>query len=61
VHALVTNYRDLSRVEAGQLTLTKERLDLNDLLLRSVRQYEAEARRRQLRLDVDLQLPLPPV
>ncbi len=59
VHALVANYLDLSRIEAGQLTLTKEQVDLNGLLLRTVRQYEAEAQRRRLTLAVDLQPTLP--
>jgi len=59
VHSLVTNYLDLTRIEAGQLILAKRPLRLNDLLLRVGRQYEAEARRRRIRLEYQLQLDLP--
>ena len=59
VHSLVTNYLDLTRVEAGQLILAKHPLQLNDLLLRVGRQYETEARRRRIHLEYQLQLDLP--
>jgi PAS domain S-box-containing protein len=55
IHSLVTNYLDLSRIEAGQLTLAKQPLDLNELLLQVQQQYETEARRRFLTLDLQLQ------
>ncbi|HEV8714040.1 MAG TPA: PAS domain S-box protein [Candidatus Binatia bacterium] len=59
VHSLVTNYLDLTRIEAGQLVQAKRPLQLNDLLLHVGRQYEAEARRRHIRLECQLQLDLP--
>ncbi len=59
VHALVTNYLELSKIEAGQLTLVPESLAINDILGRVGRQYESEARRRQLTLRLRLQDGLP--
>jgi two-component system, OmpR family, phosphate regulon sensor histidine kinase PhoR len=59
VHALVTNYLELSKIEAGQLTLVPESLAINDILGRVGRQYESEARRRQLTLQLRLQDGLP--
>jgi PAS domain S-box-containing protein len=59
VLALVSNYLDFSRIEAGQLILTKKPLALQDLLLRLQSRYEAEARRRQISLDLQIQPDLP--
>ncbi|HKA56838.1 MAG TPA: PAS domain S-box protein [Candidatus Binatia bacterium] len=59
IYSLVTNYLDLTRIEAGQLILAKRPLQLDDLLLRVRRQYETEARRRRIRLECQLQLDLP--
>jgi signal transduction histidine kinase len=61
VHALVTDYLDLSRMEAGSVTLAKKPLAINDILLRVARQYETEAKCRRLSLEVCLQEGLPPV
>jgi signal transduction histidine kinase len=61
VHSLVTNYLDFSRSEAGYLTLTKQLLDLNALLLQVGQRYEVEARRRHITLDLQPQPGLPPV
>src|SRR5262249_43626068 len=59
VHSLVTNYLDLSKIEAGQLSLAKRSLVINDILRRVGRQYESESRRRHLTLQVHLQEGLP--
>ena len=47
---LVTNYLDLSKIEAGQMSLTKTTLALDELLGEVVRQYGLEARRRGIAL-----------
>jgi PAS domain S-box-containing protein len=59
VHSLVTNYLELSKIEAGQLTLVKESLAINDILRRVGKHYESEVRRRHLTLQVRLQEGLP--
>jgi two-component system sensor histidine kinase ResE len=59
VCSLVSNYLDYSKIEAGRLTLAKQRLDLNDILRRVVRQYETEAQRQGLTLAVHLSESLP--
>lgn len=61
VHSLVTNYLDLSRIEAGHLDLAKKPMALNDVLRQVKRQYEAEARRRHLNLEMSLQEELPSI
>ena len=43
VHSLVTNYLDLSMIEAGHVSLSKRTLDLNALLRKVGQQYDAEA------------------
>src|SRR5262249_17894640 len=58
-HWLVTNYLELSKIEAGQLLLVQDPLAINDILQRVGRQYESEARRRQLTLQLRLQDSLP--
>ena len=55
VLSLVNNYLNLSKIEAGHLTLVKTHLGLNDLLSRVGQQYEAEARRQQITLEFRLQ------
>jgi signal transduction histidine kinase len=59
VHSLVTNYLDLSKIEAGQLTLTKQTVAINDILSRVGWQYESESRRQRLTLELHLQQGLP--
>jgi len=61
VHSLITNYLDLSQVEAGHLTLAKKPLAINEILHRVGQQYEAEAQRRDLTLEFHLQQKLPAV
>lgn len=53
VYALVTNYLDFSRLEAGQLSLLREPVQLDALVLRLLRQYETDIQRRQLHLTVE--------
>lgn len=50
VHALVANYLDLSRTEAGQLTLQTQPLLLNELLDQVTRRYRGEAQRQKIKL-----------
>jgi PAS domain S-box-containing protein len=59
VHALVTNYLDFSRIEARQLALAKELLQLNEILCQVEQQYKSEAQCRHLALEVSLQKELP--
>jgi signal transduction histidine kinase len=59
IHALVTNYLDLSQIEAGQLKLTLKPIPLNPLLERIRQQYEPEARRQHIVLRCRLQKGLP--
>lgn len=61
VHSLVTNYLDLSRIEAGRVSLSKREVDVNTLLRQVGQQYDAEAHLRQLQLDFVLQDGLPPI
>jgi PAS domain S-box-containing protein len=61
LHALVTNYLDLSQIEAGQLTLTQRPVAINSLLRQVEQQYEIEARRRRIRVRLRLQDDLSPV
>ena len=59
VHSLLTNYLDVTQIEAGRLTLAKRPLYLNDLLRRIGQQYEAEASRRKITFKLRLQNNLP--
>jgi signal transduction histidine kinase len=59
IHALVTNYLDLSQIEAGQLKLSPRPIPLNPLLDRIRQQYEPEARRQHILLRGRLQKGLP--
>jgi PAS domain S-box-containing protein len=54
VNSLVTNYLHLSRIESGQLILTKAPIDLPDLLFRVSKQYDALARQRHVTIALDL-------
>lgn len=53
VYALVTNYLDFSRLKAGQLSLLREPVQLDALVLRLVRQYETDTQRRRLNIKVE--------
>jgi PAS domain S-box-containing protein len=59
LHALVTNYLDLSRIEADTLVLTQEPLSLNEVLRRVGDQYISEAERRGIHVSFALQEQLP--
>jgi signal transduction histidine kinase len=52
LHGLVTNYLDLSQIEAGTLQVVKEPVVLTDLLRRVGEQYAPEAQRHGLTLHV---------
>lgn len=51
LESLVSNYLDVSRIEAGQLQLSKQRLDLSRTLNRIVGRYQCEAEPRAIRLE----------
>jgi PAS domain S-box-containing protein len=53
--SLITNYLDQSRIEAGRLLLAKDRVALDELLIRVVRQYEAVAARRDIKMSLQLE------
>ncbi len=59
VHALVSNYLDLTRVETQQLIMMKQPLALNEVLRRVGQLYEAEARRRYVTVEWQLHPALP--
>jgi two-component system sensor histidine kinase/response regulator len=59
VHSLVTNYLDLSMIEAGHITLSKRVIDLNALLRKIGQQYETEAHLRHTHFDFALRPGLP--
>jgi signal transduction histidine kinase len=48
IHALVTNYLDLSQIEAGRMRLSLRPVLINSLLERIRQQYEPETRRQQI-------------
>ena len=59
IDSLITNYLDLSRIEAGQLPLAMMPLTINHILRRVGLRYKAEARYRRISLEVHLQQELP--
>jgi PAS domain S-box-containing protein len=59
--ALVNNYLDLSRIEAGCLSIDLQPLQLNSVLLRVHEQYEGAARRKDVTLALELTDDLPEV
>ena len=61
VQSLVTNYLQLSQIEAGQLTLRKEPLAINDLLYQVVQPYLGEAQLCHIALEFQLEAGLPAV
>ena len=50
-HLLVANYLDLSRIEAGLLSLTMQPLRLGELLAQIGARYAADAQRKQITLE----------
>lgn len=59
VHSLVTNYLDLSKIEAGHWEFPTQAVNVNAILHKVGQQYEAEARVRRLSLCVEQQESLP--
>lgn len=53
IDSLVTNYLELSRIEAGSLALIRMPLDIDRILQRVRQQYEMEARRRRIHLEIE--------
>jgi PAS domain S-box-containing protein len=61
INALIGNYLDLAKVEAGQLVLHKTTQSVGDLLLRVVKQHGGVARRCRLALSVQIAPDIPAV
>jgi two-component system sensor histidine kinase ResE len=59
IDSLITNYLDLSRIEAGYLPLAMMPLALNNILRRVGLRYKAEARYRRISLNLHLRQELP--
>ena len=53
IDALVTNYLDFSRIEAGHLTLVKRPVSLPDIVRRVGLQYETAARRKGIKFKIE--------
>jgi signal transduction histidine kinase len=60
-HLLVANYLDLSRIEAGLLSMTWQSVHLDKLLRQVGSRYITEVQRKQIRLEYRLQQRLPPI
>jgi PAS domain S-box-containing protein len=61
INSLVTNYLDLSRIEAGTLPFSKAPIHINPLLTQVSQRYTFDARRRQITIGLQLQEDLPEV
>ena len=55
VHSLVANYLDLSKIEAGQLSIAKHPVQLNTILEQVSTKYETAARNANVQLSLHLQ------
>jgi signal transduction histidine kinase len=60
IHALVSNFVELSRIEAGQHLLDRRPVDLGELLSRLVLHHAPRARRKGVELSLD-ETPMPEV
>jgi signal transduction histidine kinase len=60
IHALVSNFLELSRIEAGRLVLDRRPIDLDELVTRAVEQHTPRANRKGVALTLESGL-LPPV
>jgi signal transduction histidine kinase len=60
IHALVSNFLELSRIEAGRLVLDRRPIDLDELVTRAVEQHTPRANRKGVALTLEPGL-LPPV
>jgi two-component system sensor histidine kinase BaeS len=61
ISALIANYLDLSKVEAGQLVLHKTALSVKELLCNVVEQHGSVARRHRLAVTLEVGADLPDV
>ena len=55
LESLVSNYLDLSRIDAAQMSLSIQALDLRQALARIVERYQCEAQPRSIRLELTAQ------
>jgi signal transduction histidine kinase len=60
INALVCNFVDLSRIEAGRLTLDPRSFDVREMLAHAVEHYEWTARRKGISLALEAE-PVPPI
>jgi signal transduction histidine kinase len=60
INALVCNFVDLSRIEAGRLTLDPRTFDVREMLAHALEHYEWTARRKGISLALEAE-PVPPI
>jgi len=60
IHALVCNFLDLSRIEAGRMSIDPRPVDPAAILAHAVEHYGSSARRKGLTLELETE-PLPPL
>jgi signal transduction histidine kinase len=60
INALVCNFLDLSRIEAGRMTLDRRPFDVREMLSQAIEHYDWTARRKEIALALEAE-PLPPL